>query len=75
MNKIFIIVAITVSLLALVTVFAFSQSSTSIRWEYTTNYYVPREQYFVEEANKLGQQGWELVAIDNGYSVYKRRLP
>jgi hypothetical protein len=76
MNKKLILLVMTICLLAFVAVMAFSQTSPNVRWEYTTTNWIPREEdRFVEKANELGRQGWELVAVDGIYTVYKRRLP
>jgi hypothetical protein len=58
---------------------AFAQNRQNIQWEYTafdTNY--TELDAVIEEANKLGREGWELVANDSGYGnrlIFKRRLP
>ena len=58
MNKKIIIWALVVCLLAFVAVFTFSQSSSNVRWEYTTN----ADQNLASN-NELGRQGWEVVAL------------
>jgi hypothetical protein len=71
-----------VCLLAFVAVMAFSQSSPNVSWEYAILYSesLSRTQ-FIERANRLGQEGWELVTQANiandvdGTLVFKRRLP
>jgi TRAP-type mannitol/chloroaromatic compound transport system substrate-binding protein len=69
MNKKLIIGALVVCLLAFVAVMAFSQSSTNVRWEYSSSW--PS----VSDMNDKGQQGWELVAVSNNQAIFKRRLP
>ena len=77
MNKKIIIGALVVCLLAFVAVFAFSQSSANVRWEYTA-FDVSRPNGLnarIEMMNRLGREGWELVT--NGYDdmlIFKRRL-
>ena len=54
------------------------QESSNVRWEYTALKTVigdigPE----IEMANKLGQQGWELVmdVRSGNYLIFKRRMP
>jgi hypothetical protein len=79
MNRKIIIGALVVCLLALVTVFAFSQqSNTNVRWEYTSiDTYNMSIENFTTRANDLGRQGWELVGRDfpqdSDIVIFKRR--
>ena len=55
------------------------QSNSNVRWEYNSIL------YSLQEANRLGQEGWELVTVHGGPDVsntrspwimtFKRRLP
>ena len=73
MNRKIIIGALVVCLLTVVAVFAFSQSSQNVRWEYTlgststSGLYTPW--------NELGAQGWEAFAAQGNVIYFKRRLP
>ena len=76
MNKKIIIGVLVVCLLAFVAVMAFSQNSPSVRWEYTTLMLRPDDSRFIQEMNRLGQEGWELVSTPHfGSQIFKRRLP
>jgi hypothetical protein len=74
MNKKLIFLVLLVCLLAVVAVVAFGQNSPSVRWEY--NFVAGGS---LETANKLGQEGWELVTVTGTSSInnmlFKRRLP
>ena len=82
MSKKLIFSIMLVCLLAFVTVWAFAQNSPNVRWEYTS---VKRTtdrsstqadvNATIENINRLGQEGWELVLETNGYLYLKRRLP
>ena len=63
-----------------------AQSLGQVRWEYTTIATVERNrspsylstQAIIEEANRLGREGWELVSsfdADSRGIIFKRRLP
>ena len=71
-KKLFFSVLLAVCLLTVVTVVVFAQSSTNVRWEYSSI-----RSANVERANELGRNGWELVAVNSGYDewIFKRRLP
>jgi hypothetical protein len=72
MNKNIVIGVFLICLLAFVAVFAFSQSNTSVRWEFmrVTDFW---------QLNELGEQGWELVSVTDSNArmnfFLKRRLP
>jgi hypothetical protein len=80
MSKKLIFPALMVCLLVVVAVFAFTQNSTTVRWDYyvfplpTTN-----ANSFAEPLNRFGQGGYELITVlqENGTSffIFKRRLP
>jgi len=77
MNKKLIFLVLLVCLLAVVAVVAFGQSSPSqnVRWEYTriVDY---NSGPSISDANRLGAEGWELVATAGNSTLYfKRRLP
>ena len=81
MNKKLIFTILFVCLLAFVAIWAFAQTSPNVRWEYTT---LSFNQFnnnsinsFIQQANQLGQEGWEVAANGAGGSVvvFKRRLP
>jgi hypothetical protein len=78
MKKKIIIGALVVCLLVFVAVFAFSQSSANVRWEYTSfdARGTTRSTEAIERANQLGGQGWELISTEdtNGLWIFKRRL-
>ena len=78
MNKKIIFSVMLVGLLVFAAVMAYSQnnSTSTVRWEYKLILSV-KNSLIEEEANKLGAQGWELVAVNgNGPSMYfKWRLP
>ena len=40
------------------------------KWEYTIRYRLHSD----KELNALGQQGWELVCVDNGNFYFKRKV-
>jgi len=44
------------------------------RWEYTT-VYIRNTGDFVQEANKLGAEGWECFLTIQANALFKRRLP
>jgi len=79
MNKKIIFSVMLVGLLVFVTVMAFSQNNSTVRWEYTS--LTVKYTIFEEEANKLGAQGWELVSVggigitNTPTYLFKRRLP
>jgi hypothetical protein len=81
MNKKLVFSVLLVCLLAGVAVLACSQSSQTVRWEYTTLYVGDlRTSEMPTEMNKLGQEGWEFAAAcANGNApntlIFKRRLP
>lgn len=61
--------------------YSFSQEKAIVQWEYTTlvaKSSVTSKLYcknILEELNKLGKEGWELIATDNKNIFYlKRRL-
>jgi hypothetical protein len=76
MRKKIILGALVACLFAFVAVFAFAQSGSNVRWEYSVQRGINQT-----TANQLGAEGWELVAVDgHGVSnapawVFKRRLP
>ena len=77
MKKKIIISVLVFCLLAFVAVMAFSQSNSNVRWEYNNvnmwdNF---NSNWNVQRANELGQEGWELVAIQSHNWIFKRRLP
>ena len=72
MNKKIIIVVMVICLLSLIAVFAFSQSSPNVRWEYTR---VMFGSNFWDTANARGNEGWEMFATTNQEALFKRRLP
>jgi len=76
MNKKIIFSVMLVGLLVFGAVMAYSQNNSTVRWEYKVILSV-KSSLIEEEANKLGNQGWELVSVNgNGPSLYfKRRLP
>jgi len=78
MNKKFIFSVVLVGLLVFAAVMAYSQNNQTqtVRWEYKVILSV-KYSLIEEETNKLGAQGWELVAVNgNGPSMYfKRKLP
>ena len=69
MKRKIVVVVLVICLLAFVAVFAFSQSSPNVRWEYRTCHY--------SELNEFGAQGWEAVGNigERNYFLLKRRLP
>ena len=71
MNKKIILGLMLVCLLAFGAIMACSQSSTNVRWEYTTY----NDDDLIQGANNLGQEGWELVNVVNRTAFFKRRLP
>lgn len=42
------------------------------KWEYLVVHPVPFMDEDETTAYELGQRGWELVAVDNGYAYFKR---
>jgi CHASE3 domain sensor protein len=73
MKKKIVVGLMVLCLLAFVAVFAFSQSSTNVRWEYTS--LTTDWDRTTQELNELGRQGWEAVAAQGGTILFKRRLP
>ena len=77
MNKKIIIGVLVVCLLAFVAVFAFSQSSANVRWEYTMlNTRDLSDNEVISQANRLGQEGWELVlaGVNGNYRMIFKRI-
>jgi hypothetical protein len=78
-KKLIFSVILAAFLLSFVAVMAFSQTSPSVRWEYTA--FRPGDlsasNQVVQQANQLGREGWELVTFENGQGtlLFKRRLP
>ena len=80
MNKKLVFAITLVCLIVFVSVFAFSQTSASVRWEYTfvqadSSVKLP---VFQEKVKELGAQGWEWCgdfSLYNSYVAFKRRLP
>jgi len=78
MNKKIIFSLVLISLLVFVVVMAFSQNNLNFRWEYRAVEISGSPINITENANKLGQEGWELVSAyetTNHYClIFKRRL-
>ena len=78
MNKIKILVVVLIFAVVVIGV-AFAQNAPRNveRWEYTVLRGANSESHFIERANELGSQGWELVSATNwtGAATFKRRLP
>ena len=68
-------------LLAFVAVFAFAQTGSNVRWEYTSIHaYTSRWSHslrsnMLQEMNALGEQGWEYVSSHGGNLIFRRRAP
>ena len=73
MNKRLIFLVMAVCLLAFVVVLAFAQNSTTVLWEYTRSWY--NDFRSIDDANRLGAEGWELVTSVGNDLIFKRRLP
>jgi uncharacterized membrane protein len=83
MNKKLIFSVLLVCLLAVVAVVAFAQNSPkpgSERWEYTileVDYPLGGARdnnQFIQDTNRLGAQGWELVSTGSRIHIFKRKL-
>jgi len=73
MNKRLVFLVIMVCLFAFVVVLAFAQNSPTVRWEYTSSWY--NDFRSIDDANRLGVEGWELVTSVGNDLIFKRRLP
>lgn len=72
-----IIGVLLIGLLVSVTGLFFSQNFTSAkertRWEYSERFIGGSNQR-EKDMNRLGQDGWELVAIDGQFFIFKRQV-
>jgi hypothetical protein len=88
MNKVRAIFAVltVVTLFGTAAIFCGAGSSGSGRWEYTfvsskdnIFHYEDRREQFIQEANNLGKDGWELVSAPSWDgrvgAIFKRKLP
>jgi len=80
MNKKIIVGVLVVCLLVFVAVMAFAQNSSNNRWEYrvlTLDGQIDHSEYrneFIQKANALGQEGWELIESNCWSFIFKRRI-
>jgi len=83
MKKRIIFLVMLVCLLAFAAVLAFAQNNPNVRWEYSSIIIYEGNRSasnkdIIEQANRLGEKGWELVTTFEGSSrglLFKRRLP
>jgi hypothetical protein len=83
-KKLIFSLLLVVCLLAVVSVVVFAQSSPNVRWEYSSFNNSLIDRPAIDELNRLGKEGWELVTVSvvaqgrlAGSLVYylKRPLP